>query len=275
MSVSKMSAPKMSASKMNAANKASAASRPTSVITENGIRTERLFKRFALGQRWEHAILFLSFTTLLLTGLPQKYFSSWGYRILTTPDSVLLVRQIHHIAAIVLTLEVVYHLGRGILLLARRQLSASMFPNWQDVRDAGQMIKYLLFLTEKKPAFGKYNFEQKFTYWFLFVGIGIMVVSGFILWFPILITRILPGGIIPAAQLAHSSEAIAAAVFIVIWHFYHVHIERLNLSIFTGRLNEDDMREFHSREYERLTGETVADGTDNRPSEKLRQGESE
>jgi hypothetical protein len=44
------------------------------------------------------------------------------------------------------------------------------------------------------------------------------------------------------------------AVFIVIWHVYHVHIERLNLSMFTGRLSEDEMRVFHEKEYERLAG---------------------
>ena len=84
------------------------------------------------------------------------------------------------------------------------------------------MIKYLLFLTRKKPVYGKYNFEQKFTYWFLFFGIGILVLSGLVLWFPDG-HPLLPGGIVPAAYLAHSNEAIVAAVFIVIWHFYHVH----------------------------------------------------
>lgn len=275
MSDSSMSGSKMRASKLSTANNTSVVNRPTAAATQNGIRTERLFKRFTFGQRWEHAILFLSFTILLLTGLPQKYFSSWGYRILTTPDSVLLVRQIHHITAVVLTLEVVYHLGRGIFLLARRQLSADIFPTWQDMRDAWEMVKYLLFFTNKKPAFGKYNFEQKFTYWFLFMAIGIMVISGFILWFPILITRLLPGGIIPAAQLAHSSEAIAAAVFVVLWHFYHVHFERLNLSIFTGRLNEEDMRKFHRLEFERLTGEISSVETDQTSGEISQQGESE
>jgi formate dehydrogenase subunit gamma len=218
------------------------------------VQTERTFKRFDVAQRWEHALIILSFTILLLTGLPQKYFASWGYRILTTPESVNFVRQIHHIAAIVLTLEVVYHLGHAIYLMGRRRLPGDMFPTWQDVRDAWEMSKYLLYARKEEPAFGKYNFEQKFTYWFLFVGIGIMVVTGFILWFPIVITRFLPGGLIPAAKLAHSNEAIAAAVFIVIWHFYHVHVERLNLSIFTGWLNEHDMRRYHRREYRRLVG---------------------
>jgi len=222
------------------------------------VQTERTFKRFTAAQRWEHGLIILSFTVLLLTGLPQKYFASWGHRILTTPDSVNFVRQIHHIAAVVLTLEVVYHLGRALYLLSRRRLPEDIFPTWQDVRDAWEMVRYLLYRREKEPAFGRYNFEQKFTYWFLFVGIGIMVVTGFILWFPVFFTRFLPGGIIPAAQLAHSDEAIAAAVFIVIWHFYHVHVERLNLSIFTGWLNERDMRRYHRREYNRLMGKPEA-----------------
>lgn len=248
---------------------------PQSPEQYNGVRTERTFMRFTLGQRWEHLLLMISFTVLLLTGLPQKYFASWGHQILTTPERLLLVRRIHHVFAVLLTLEVVYHLGRGIFLLANRRLSGEVFPTWQDLKDAWQMIKYLLFLTNKKPKFGKYNFEQKFTYWFLFLGIGIMVVSGFILWFPILVTRIFPGGVIPAAQLAHSSEAIAAAIFVVIWHFYHVHVERLNLSIFSGRLHERDMKEYHAEEYERLTGETVEQTGDSAPPGGSRQTQPE
>jgi hypothetical protein len=86
-----------------------------------------------------------------------------------------------------------------------------------------------------------------------------MVVTGFILWFTTQVTTILPGGVIPAAKLAHSTEAVVAVIFVIIWHFYHVHIERLNLSIFTGRLNEEDMRDYHAAEYERLTGESADD----------------
>ncbi len=237
------------------------------------IFTQRVFQRFTISQRWEHGILILSFTILLLTGLPQKYFASWGHFILTTPDTLLLVRQIHHIAAIVLTLEAVYHVGRGVYLMARHRLSAAIFPSWQDVADAWQMIKYLLFLSKNKPASGKYNFEQKFTYWFLFVGIGIMVITGFILWFPLVWTRVFPGGIIPAAQLAHSDEAIAAGVFILVWHFYHVHLQRLNLSIFTGKLDEEDMRAYHEREFERLTGEPAL--TEGKTSQAIKAGEGQ
>lgn len=223
-------------------------------------RQEKTFARFALGQRWEHAILILSTFTLLLTGLPQKYREmSWSQDLLSTPERLEMIRQIHHIAAVILALEALYHLGRAIYLISRRKLSAAMFPNVQDVRDAWQMLQYLLFLRKDKPAFGKYNFEQKVTYWFLFFNFVIMGVSGFIIWFPVTFTLFLPGGVVPASKMAHSTEAVAAAVFILVWHFYHVHIERLNLSIFTGRLSEKEMREFHAREYQRAAGQPAAD----------------
>jgi formate dehydrogenase gamma subunit len=224
------------------------------------VRSERTFPRFTAGQRWDHGLIILTFTVLLLTGLPQKFRdASWSRFILATPDRVELVRTIHHTAAIAFLLEAAYHVGSGLVLLARRRLSAAIFPTMQDLRDAGQMVRYLLFLSPRRPRYGKYSFEQKFTYWFLFFGFGILIVSGLILWFPTIVTRVLPGGLIPAAKLAHSSEALVSAIFVVLWHFFHVHIERLNLSIFTGRLNESDMRRHHGQEFERLTGEAASD----------------
>jgi formate dehydrogenase gamma subunit len=140
--------------------------------------------------------------------------------------------------------------------MAKRRLPGDLLPTWQDVRDAGHMLQYLLFLRSDKPKFGRYNFEQKVTYWFIFFGILIMGISGFIIWFPVQFTQFLPGGVVPAAKLAHSTEAIVAAIFVIVWHVYHVHLERTNLSMFTGRLSEEEMRTFHEKEYERLTGQS-------------------
>jgi formate dehydrogenase gamma subunit len=214
---------------------------------------EKNYLRFTLGQRWEHLVLIISFTVLLLTGLPQKYREfSWSQDLLSTPERLAFIQQIHHLAAILLAFEALYHLGRAIYLLARRKLPGYILPVWQDVIDAGQMVQYLLFLRKDKPKFGKYNFEQKVTYWFIFFAVLIMGITGVIIWFPTLFTRFLPGEMVPAAKLAHSTEAVVAAIFIVIWHIYHVHLERLNLSIFTGKLSEKEMREYHAKDYERL-----------------------
>ena len=231
-------------------------SRPSTASQD--IQQERTFHRFTLSQRLEHVVIFLSITVLLLTGLPQKYRSiSWSQDLLSSPERVGVIKDIHHIAAIVLALEVLFHLGNAIILMTRRKLPGDILPTLQDVRDAWQMLRYLLFLRKDKPSFGKYNFEQKATYWFLFFSIGIMVCTGFILLFPVAFTRWLPGSVIPAAKMAHSTEAIMTAIFVFIWHFYHVHIERLNLSIFTGRLSEQDMRSYHTDEFEHRTGEKV------------------
>lgn len=222
------------------------------------IRTLRTFKRFTLLQRLEHVLLILTVLVLLLTGLPQKYRSTeWSQQILSTPERVASLQHIHHITAIFLGIEVSYHILNAFYLMFRRRLSADMFPNLQDVRDAWHTLLYLLFLKKRKPVFGKYNFEQKVTYWFVFFGIGILGTSGLILRYPEFFTRFLPGGVIPAAKLAHSNEALVLAIFILIWHFYHVHLERFNLSIFTGWLNAEDMHTYHSLEYRHMTGHST------------------
>jgi formate dehydrogenase subunit gamma len=228
----------------------------TSSSKATGVRLIRTFPRFDLSQRWEHVVLMVSIFILLLTGLPQKYnTSTWSQAIISTPERLNFIQQIHHITALLLTALVLYHLGKIIYQIIRRRLPGDMLPTVQDIKDAWNMVLYLIYIKKRKPAFGKYNFEQKVTYWFLFFAVGIMLVTGYILWFPETVTRILPGQVIPGAIMAHSTEAMATAVFIIIWHFYHVHLERLNLSIFSGWLNEDDMRTYHSLEYTRLVKE--------------------
>ena len=226
---------------------------PTTTSTNPPVKLVRTFPRFSASQRWEHATLLLSIAVLLATGLPQKYnTTAWSQAIISSPARLNTIQLIHHIAALVLTALVLFHLGNAIYQMARRKLSGDMLPTLQDVKDAWSMLLYLVYARKQKPAFGKYNFEQKVTYWFLFFTLGIMILSGYTMWFPEVITRILPGGVIPAAIMAHSTEAMVTIIFIVLWHFYHVHLERLNLSIFSGWLNEDDMRNYHALEYQRI-----------------------
>lgn len=232
----------------------------TPVSSNNHVRLVRTFPRFSVGQRWEHAIFLVCIAILLLTGLPQKFnTTAWSQTIISTPERLNLIQQIHHITALVLTALVLYHLGKAIYLISRRKLPGDMLPSFQDVKDAWNMLLYLIFIKKQKPAFGKFNFEQKVTYWFLFFSVGIMIISGFTLWFPEVVTRVLPGGVVPGAIMAHSTEAIVTIIFVILWHFYHVHFERLNLSIFSGWLNEEDMHNYHSLEFDRLLHKSHAD----------------
>jgi hypothetical protein len=76
--------------------------------------------------------------------------------------------------------------------------------------------------------------------------------TGFIMWNPINAARFLPGDIIPAAKAAHGAEAILAAVAIVIWHFYSVHIKTFSKAMFTGKMTQHQMEEEHALELARL-----------------------
>lgn len=209
--------------------------------------------RFSLAQRIEHIILIVSFTTLALTGLPQKYpFNPISQGAIRLLGGIEVVRFIHHTAAVVFLLETVYHVvvvGYMLFVLKRE---ASMVPTVKDGKDAIQLFLYNLNFTRKHPNMPRFNFTEKMEYWAMLWGMVVMSITGFMLWNPIAATNVLPGEIIPAAKTAHGGEAVLAVLAIILWHFYHVHIRRFNKSMFTGRMDVEAMAEEHGEELERI-----------------------
>ena len=60
------------------------------------------FERFSIYERLEHIIMLLSFTTLALTGLPQKFPEAGVSQfIIGLLGGIELIRLIHHTAATV------------------------------------------------------------------------------------------------------------------------------------------------------------------------------
>ena len=212
------------------------------------------YLRFRVPERIEHWVLTLSFTTLAITGLVQKY-ASFGLSeaLISAMGGIENVRVIHRIAAIVLMLEVVYHLGVvGYKVLVQRK-RMTMLPGMGDVQAALGNMQYNLGLQRERPEQGRYTVEEKAEYWALAWGTLIMVVTGFMLWNPIATANLLPGQFIPAAKIAHGGEAILASLAIIVWHFYGVHARVFNKSMFLGRLNEEEMEEEHLLELAEIT----------------------
>jgi formate dehydrogenase gamma subunit len=212
-------------------------------------RTFRMYERFPLARRIEHWIMFLSFTTLALTGLPQKFSSA---AISTAFVGILggieNLRKIHHFAAIVMMLGTAWHiLVFGYMAYVRRT-RFSMLPSLQDVKDAWQALMYNLGFAKSFPQMGRYTFEEKMEYWAFVWGAIIMGATGFMMWNPISAVKFLPGEVIPAAKAAHGGEALLAVLAIIIWHMYGVHIKRFNKSMFTGKMSEEDMLHEHPLE---------------------------
>jgi formate dehydrogenase gamma subunit len=210
---------------------------------------ERKYLRFTLSDRIEHWVQMLSFTTLALTGLVQKFATNpVSLGIISLLGGVETVRIIHRVAAVVLMIGVVYHFGSVGYKLYVRRVRPSMLPTLRDVRAALGVFLYNLGQRGQKPQQGRYTFDEKFEYWAFAWGTIVMAVTGFMLWNPIATTKFLAGEFIPAAKAAHGGEALLAVLAIIIWHFYNVHIKHLNKSMFTGKLTEEEMLEEHPLE---------------------------
>jgi formate dehydrogenase gamma subunit len=213
----------------------------------------RLFVRFSQAQCLEHQILIVSFTTLALTGLLQRYSQYfWVGVIINLLGGIDTMRVIHHLAAIVLIIQTIYHTFKILQMwFVERELGA-MWPYWQDVRDLVHMIAYNLGRAKTRPEFDRYSVEEKVEYWALVWGTPLMIVTGLVMWFPVAFTRIFPGDIVPVSTAIHSWEALLAALAIVTWHLYHTVIKEKNRSIFTGTMTEHEMQHGHPLEYRRI-----------------------
>jgi len=204
------------------------------------------YLRFSLPRRVEHWVNVTSFSALALTGLTQKYssfpFSLWFIRLLGSIESI---RIIHRVAAVVLALIAIFHVGVAIYHLYVKRGRPTMLPNLGDVRNAWQILRHNLGFAEDRPQQDFYTFEEKVEYWALMWGMVVMGLTGFFLWNPITAARFLPGQYIPAAKAAHGGEAVLAVLAIIIWHLYHVLIRHFNRSMYTGYLSLDEMKHEH------------------------------
>lgn len=208
----------------------------------------RSYSRFSIFYRIEHWVLTISFTLLAITGLLQQGVDfALATSIIGWLGGIETVRLLHHIAAIVLMFEAIYHVahvGYRVFVLRKRM---SMLPGIDDLRNALQTLRYNLGLDERRPQQGFYTFEEKLEYWAVVWGTIVMGVTGFMLWNPIATTSVLPGTFVPAAKIAHGLEALLAVVAILIWHSYHVHLRHFNKSIFTGLASEEEMSDEHPK----------------------------
>ncbi len=211
--------------------------------------TTRTYERFPLARRIEHLAMLLSFTTLGLTGLPQKFPSSGvSIAFVNLLGGIENLRSIHHFAAVVMMLGTAWHLLVFGYMAYVRRTRLSMLPSLQDVKDGWQALMYNLGFVKTFPQMGRYTFEEKMEYWAFVWGAMVMGVTGFMMWNPISTIRFLPGEAIPAAKAAHGGEALLAVLAIIIWHMYGVHIKRFNKSMFTGKMSEEVMLHEHPLE---------------------------
>jgi formate dehydrogenase gamma subunit len=207
------------------------------------------YPRFPLARRIEHLVMLLTFTTLALTGLPQKFSAAKiSIAFVGLLGGIENLRTIHHVAAILLMLGTIWHLLVFGYMSYVRQVRLSMLPNLQDLKDGVQTLRYNLGFAKSFPQMGRYTFEEKLEYWAFVWGTIVMVITGFMMWNPLSTTKFFPGEVIPAAKAAHGGEATLAVLAIIVWHMYGVHVKRFNKSMWTGKISEEEMLHEHPLE---------------------------
>jgi cytochrome b subunit of formate dehydrogenase len=149
----------------------------TTVVTQAAAPEQpRYFRRFTLGQRYLHAVLFTTFLGLAATGLPLRFSSTpWAIRLAKITQGFGTILFFHKFFALLLTLAFIIHVreivARGIF---HRDKSifwgpTSMVANWKDVKDLYGHMRWFLGLGPK-PKFERYAYWEKFDYWAVFWG---------------------------------------------------------------------------------------------------------
>lgn len=227
---------------------------------------ERLYQRLTLSQRAQHMCLAVSFTVLVLTGMPLKYAGvGWSEYLYLLFGGFEGARIAHRAAAVLLTGTWVWHFF--FLLYRWRKAgyslrSWSMWPTSKDLRDLWGTVKYGLSLQKHRPSFDRFHFREKFDYFAVYWGMPVMVFSGAVLWFPVFFGNRLPDLAIGMAYIAHSEEALLAFLAIAIWHMYNVHLDPEHFPMsetwYSGVMTESHMKREHPLEKKRMDAKIAA-----------------
>jgi len=221
---------------------------------------EEKFRRFSSYRIIEHLVLIMLFSLLVLTGLSQKfYFLKVSQSIIIIFGGIDNTRIIHHLAGVLFTILTVQHVIMNFAGTMFLQWRPSMLITFKDVHDAVHNVRYYLGLVKEPAQCGRYTYKEKCIYWLVLTGAVQMILTGFVLWFPVAVTKYIHGQVIPIAKTIHSSEAMLMFLLIATWHIYdsilNPDVFPLNKSIFTGYMGKNQMMRLHPLELERQSDE--------------------
>ncbi len=212
----------------------------------------------------QHALLALSFVSLVISGFALRYDQGFVSRFFFGWEGGFEVRgTLHRIWAVVFMITVVWH--AIFLTTARgRKFLHDMMPIRRDFQFFVRRMLHNLGLGRKMESIQRFTYVEKAEYWALMWGTAVMVATGLMLWFDNWFINFLPKGVLDVALVIHFWEAWLASLAILVWHLYsvifHPHVYPMNPSWITGNM-PDDMYELehpgHLEEAKRQTEEAL------------------
>ncbi len=208
----------------------------------------------------------ISFIGLVASGMPIKYAQApWAAWLMKLLGGYQTAGLIHRICAVItfgyFAAHILYVL-RYIFTVKKLKFNIlgpeSMVPWIKDMEDIYRNFRWFLGLGSR-PKLDQWTYWEKFDYWAVFWGVGMIGVSGLLLWFPVFFGRFLPGWAFNIATVIHSDEALLAAGFIFTIHFFNTHLRPekfpMDTVIVTGAMSLRELEHERPLEYQRLVAE--------------------
>ena len=239
--------------------------------------TIRRFSRWRIAEHWLCAAVVIA---LAATGLAQRFnsndFCQW---LVLQLGGIENARLVHRLCALLLSVLLVAHIAVAAVGMALKKWKPHMMISRKDFADLVTNLKFYMGTIDNPAQCDRYCYNQKFEYWAIIIGLVLMAVTGFVLWFPTDITRFLPGEIIPAAKALHTNEAVLIFLLVALWHVYNAmfspEVFPLDTSIFTGRISVERMAHEHPLELTRLHAHDASAEPISKTSSVNRQGREE
>jgi len=184
--------------------------------------TEPQFRMFGF-ERLQHALLAISFLTLVWSGFALKYPDQWWARPMLLWEAARPVRSvIHRVAAVIFMAVAAMHVISLVTSTRLRGHWRHLMPKAQDIREGMGTFAYNLGLTSERPAVSDHSYIEKAEYWAVVWGAAVMILSGVTLWANDFALAWLPKNVLDVATSIHFYEAVLATLAILVWHFYSV-----------------------------------------------------
>lgn len=220
-------------------------------------------RRFGLVWRIAHLCFALSVMLLILTGMAVFYAeTTWAPVIMQAFGGPKAAGIVHRTCAAIMLSIFFLHLVGVAVNIARSWKTFKWFgpdslvPNWQDFKDVYGMFRWFLGKVPR-PVFDRWAYWEKFDYWAVFWGMGIIGSTGMMLSFPYVTASIFPGWVFNVATIVHGEEAFLAAVFLFTVHFFNNHFRPDKMPppdvvMFTGSVPLEEFKREHTAQYNRM-----------------------
>ncbi len=198
--------------------------------------SEAVLDRFNDVQVYVHGLLAASIFALWLTGLPLTFNEPLGWIITLIGHTNVVIA--HVAAGVALIGSMVYltvYMALG--LVVGETTLRNVLPRLDDVREGIQQVKWLAGVGDE-PHSHKYTVLQKAEIWIIAFEVGVMSVTGLLLWYVGVLSPASPNPLMLILRDVHAIVAVTMLMGIV-FHLFMTHVAEypLDRSMFDGKVD--------------------------------------